>query len=68
MIAQQLGQRKIHNILDVKPEIIVTGNIGCLIQLQNHLNQNLQNNDKRQLNPPVMHTIELIDQAYRNEL
>ncbi|UCD40934.1 MAG: 4Fe-4S dicluster domain-containing protein [Chloroflexota bacterium] len=68
VIAQQLGQRKIHNILDVEPEIIVTGNIGCLIQLQNHLNQKLQNTDEPQLNPPVMHTIELIDQAYRNEL
>jgi glycolate oxidase iron-sulfur subunit len=68
VIAKQLGQRKANNILDADPDIVVSGNIGCLIQLKNHLSQIERNDENRQLNPPVFHTIELIDQAYRKAL
>jgi glycolate oxidase iron-sulfur subunit len=68
VLANQLGQRKTNNILATEPDIVVTGNIGCLIQLKNHLSQIERNDDTRQFNPPVIHTIELIDRAYRKEL
>ena len=68
VIAKKLGQRKASNILDAAPDIVVSGNIGCLIQMHNHLSQNERNDNNRQLNPPVFHTIELIDQAYRKVL
>jgi glycolate oxidase iron-sulfur subunit len=67
-IAKQLGQRKVKNILDADPDIVVSGNIGCLIQLKNHVSHIERNDDNRKLNPPVLHTIEIIDQAYRKAL
>jgi glycolate oxidase iron-sulfur subunit len=68
VIARQLGQRKVHNILDANPDIVVSGNIGCLIQLKNHLSEIARNDDNHQMKLPVIHTIELMDQAYRNVL
>lgn len=67
-IARQLGQRKANNILVSGADIVVSGNIGCLIQMRNHLSKIGGKNDSVQLLPPVVHTIELIDQAYRNAL
>jgi glycolate oxidase iron-sulfur subunit len=67
-IAKQLGLRKANNILDSGADMVVSGNIGCLIQLQNHLTKIAKNDESTQMIPPVVHTIELIDQAYRNIL
>lgn len=67
-IAEQLGKRKVQNILDTGADAVVTGNIGCLIQLRTHLsvlNVNIREGNK---DFPVWHTIELIDLAYREEL
>jgi len=57
-IAADLGRRKAEAVLATGAEVIVTGNIGCATQLQTHL---------RKLGRPlpVMHTIELLDWAYR---
>jgi len=64
-IAQQLGQRKAVNILNAGADAVVTGNIGCLIQLQTHLSQFKGGFGGAQKDIPVWHTIEIIDRAYR---
>ncbi len=56
-IAHELGQRKIAHLLDAEPDMIVSGNIGCITQLRRHL-------ELRQRSLPVMHTAELLHQAY----
>ena len=58
-MAQALGRRKAENLLATGAELIVSGNIGCLTQLQTQL---------RALGRPlpVMHTVQLLDRAYRN--
>lgn len=67
-IAQHLGERKVENILKAEVEAIVTGNIGCLIQIRAHLTQLISKNGANQEMPPVWHTIEFIDKAYREYL
>ncbi len=60
-LATQLGIRKAKNILSTQPDLIASGNIGCHTQIQSHA--------RRQGSPvPVMHTIEVLDLAYRGEL
>ena len=56
-IAHELGQRKVEGILETGAEAIVSGNIGCLTQLQNHLALKGQS-------LPIYHTIKLLDMAY----
>lgn len=53
-IAAELGQRKAHHILNTGAEAVVTGNIGCMTQIQSHLSKPL----------PIYHTMELLDRAY----
>jgi glycolate dehydrogenase iron-sulfur subunit len=50
-LAGRLRERKLKNIASVKPDVIATGNIGCITQLQ------------RGSAVPVVHTIELLDWA-----
>ena len=50
-LSGQLRDRKLKNIASVKPDLIATGNIGCITQLQ------------RGSGVPVVHTVELIDWA-----
>lgn len=57
-IASELGQRKAQAIVDAAVDIVVTGNIGCMTQLETHLKQMKQH-------IPVVHTIQLLDRAYR---
>lgn len=52
-IATELRDRKVKNIRSVKPDIVATGNIGCITQLAASLAP-----------VPVVHTIELLDWAY----
>jgi glycolate oxidase iron-sulfur subunit len=57
-IASALGKRKVGNILNTPAQAVVTGNIGCLVQLRTHL--------AAAENPlPVWHTVEVLDRAYR---
>ncbi len=51
-LATQLRDRKSKNIKRVKPDLVATGNIGCISQLSGHLDV------------PVVHTVELLDWAY----
>jgi glycolate oxidase iron-sulfur subunit len=56
-IARQLGDRKVARILDTGADAVVTGNIGCLMQIQAHLRRH-----SRDL--PVYHTMTILDRAY----
>ncbi len=60
-IAAELGRRKVQSILAVRPDIVVTGNIGCLVQIKKHLE--LHGEDL-----PILHTVQVLDRAYRQIL
>lgn len=51
-LSQQLKARKLGNIAKVGPDVVATGNIGCITQLSDGAGV------------PVVHTIELLDWAY----
>ncbi|MDR7416997.1 MAG: heterodisulfide reductase-related iron-sulfur binding cluster [Armatimonadota bacterium] len=59
-LAAELGRRKARSLLDTGAEAVVTGNIGCMVQLRAHLRAL-----RRPL--PVLHTFELLDRAYTGE-
>ena len=48
-IANKLLENKVKNIKKINPEIISTGNIGCIKQIE------------KKINVPILHTIEIID-------
>jgi glycolate oxidase iron-sulfur subunit len=50
-IAAQLAARKLENIMQCRPDVIATGNIGCATQIGLYTNV------------PVVHTIQLLDWA-----
>lgn len=51
-IANSLGQRKAEHIKNAKADIVATGNLGCLTQMNHHAGV------------PVVHFVELLDWAY----
>jgi len=59
--AQLLGKMKVNHIIEVGAEAVVTGNIGCLVQLRSSLTA-------AGSNIPVWHTLEVLDLAYREKL
>ncbi len=50
-IASELKARKLRNIASTSPELVATGNIGCITQLRDAMGV------------PVLHTVELLDWA-----
>jgi glycolate oxidase iron-sulfur subunit len=56
--AQELGQRKVRNVLATKPDIIASGNPGCLLQLQSGIRLAGEH-------VPAVHTVELVDASIR---
>lgn len=50
-IADRLGQRKANNITTTSPDVIVAGNLGCLVQISRHASA------------PVAHLVQLVDWA-----
>lgn len=56
-IANELGQRKARYIRETGADVVVSGNIGCLTQIETHLQREL----------PIYHTVVLLDKAYRGE-
>lgn len=56
-IADQLGRRKVDSILAAQPDLVVSGNIGCITQLRQQLAQT-------ERPPAVMHIAELLWRAY----
>jgi len=59
-IADSLGRQKAENVLATNPDIIATGNIGCLTQLRTHLS-------KLGSDVPVRHTMQVVRDAMRGE-
>jgi glycolate oxidase iron-sulfur subunit len=55
-LSGQLRARKVGNILKTRPDIVATGNLGCITQIGLGLRQ-----DGKDI--PVLHTIELLDWA-----
>ena len=51
-LAQKLRNRKIANVMKTQPQVVATGNIGCITQLG------------LGLDIPIVHSIELLDWAY----
>ena len=51
-IANELRARKVENIKITEPNIVATGNIGCMTQLS------------ESLDVPIVHTVELLDWVY----
>ncbi|HXV07160.1 MAG TPA: glycolate oxidase subunit GlcF [Burkholderiales bacterium] len=49
-LATRLRERKLANIARVRPDVVATGNIGCMVQLADSTT-------------PVVHTVELLDWA-----
>lgn len=54
--AKELGKRKVRNLLAPSPDLVVSGNPGCLLQLRSGMNQAGNH-------LPVLHTVELLDAA-----
>jgi glycolate oxidase iron-sulfur subunit len=55
--AHQLGTRKVKNIIKTGAQAIVSGNIGCIVQISTHLRESGHT-------LPVYHTLEIMDKAY----
>jgi glycolate oxidase iron-sulfur subunit len=55
-IADALRARKVKNIEAIKPDLIATGNIGCITQIASGTDI------------PILHTVELLDWAYGGEV
>ena len=57
-LSMRLLDRKMHNIMEVSPDVILTGNPGCLIQLSYGAR-------RFNLKVPVIHVMQLLDMAYK---
>ncbi len=60
-IAKQLGVRKAQTVLDSGAAAVVSGNIGCLVQIDKHL-------QSRTDRVAILHTVQVLDRAYRKIL
>ncbi|MER3456956.1 MAG: glycolate oxidase iron-sulfur subunit [candidate division GAL15 bacterium] len=59
-VAQELGQRKARALMATYPDVVVTGNVGCMVQIAAHL--------RAAGRPvPVLHTVQILDLAYRQQ-
>ncbi len=59
-LASVIGERKANHIIATGADAVAAGNIGCMVQIRIHL--------ARLDKPiPVLHTIEVLDRAYRGE-
>jgi len=57
--ANELGDRKASHIQAIAPDAVATGNVGCILQMQAALGRQTGNQ------PPVVHTIQLLDESLR---
>jgi glycolate dehydrogenase iron-sulfur subunit len=56
--ADQLADRKAQHISTAQPDVVATGNVGCMLQIAAAL-------DRKGQKTPVVHTIQLIDASLR---
>lgn len=64
-IARDLGQEKAAAIEATRCDLVVTGNIGCMVQIRTHLAAARRSGEKA---PPVLHTVQALALAYRGRL
>jgi glycolate oxidase iron-sulfur subunit len=57
-MSMRILERKMEHLQAANPDVIATGNPGCMMQLQTGVRQ-------AQLNIPVVHPMTLLDEAYR---
>jgi glycolate oxidase iron-sulfur subunit len=60
-IAKDLGQKKVSNLMSTHPDAIALGNIGCMTQIQKHL-------ETYETAPPVLHTVQILAKAYATKV
>ena len=60
-IAADLGKRKVGNLLKVEPDWVVSGNIGCIMQVRSCMNDS-------DYAPKVIHLAGLLRRAYEGQL
>ena len=60
-LAREIGDRKVDALLSTGAGLVASGNIGCIMQIRTRLRE-------RGLKLPVLHTMEVLDLAYRGEL
>jgi glycolate oxidase iron-sulfur subunit len=53
--ASELGARKAANVRSVEPDLVVTANPGCLLQIGKHLGEDI----------PLLHPVQLLDASIR---
>ena len=56
--ADQLGDRKAAHIVDARPDVVVSGNVGCILQMRAAL-------ARKGHTTPVVHTIQILDQSLK---
>lgn len=59
-IAERLGGRKANDIIALGASAVVSGNIGCLVQIEKHLKT-------RSDRVAVLHTVQVLDRAYQKK-
>jgi glycolate oxidase iron-sulfur subunit len=59
--ADQLADRKAQHITAARPDVVATGNVGCMLQIAAAL-------ERKGQKTPVLHTIQLIDSSIRASL
>jgi glycolate oxidase iron-sulfur subunit len=57
-VSMQILARKMEHIAAAQPDVIATGNAGCILQLRTGVQQT-------HLHIPVVHPIELLDASYQ---
>ena len=61
--ANELGDRKARHIRAIAPDAVATGTVGCILQMQAALAR--QEGSRQGQQPPVVHTIQLLDESIR---
>ena len=59
-LAGVIGERKANHIIATGADAVAAGNIGCMVQIRTHLS-------RLEKPIPVLHTIEVLDHAYRGQ-
>jgi glycolate oxidase iron-sulfur subunit len=54
-MAERLGRRKAENLASARPDVVATGNAGCLLQIRRYTEDG----------PLIMHPVELLDRSIR---
>lgn len=59
-VAAELGRQKVRNLLNTRPDVIVSANVGCTVQLRQYLQE-------QRSRVPIYHPMQLLDFAIRGE-